>query len=129
MAKFHTQLEVELRVALEDERVRLRRSLDWLGQAEQASGESQADESSAGGQQADIATDVADQTMDATFEQSERRRLVEVEDALRRIAEGGFGACEACGQAIDPARLIAVPWTRLCLSCAVRRQHALARPR
>ena len=127
MKKFHTRLEVELQVALEDERARLQRSLGWLGEAEQASGESQAEESSAGGQQADVATDVVEQTTDATFEQAERRRLVEVEDALRRIAEGSFGTCESCGQPIDPARLVAVPWTRFCVSCAVRRQQASAR--
>lgn len=38
--------------------------------------------------------------------------------ALRRIDEGEFGYCEACGDAIAPKRLALDPGARLCISCA-----------
>lgn len=47
--------------------------------------------------------------------------LAEVEAALRRLAEGTYGLCERCGQAISPARLEAMPAARLCISCAAAR--------
>src|SRR5215831_10024906 len=37
--------------------------------------------------------------------------LVQVQEALRRIDDGSYGACIACGRPIQPARLEAVPWT------------------
>ena len=45
----------------------------------------------------------------------ESRTLVEVQDALRRIEEGTFGKCAACGRQIEAVRLEAVPWARYCL--------------
>ncbi|HEX5418238.1 MAG TPA: TraR/DksA C4-type zinc finger protein [Chloroflexota bacterium] len=124
MAAPATPLQSELQAILEGERSRLRESVGRLGEAEQSLGESQRHESSAGGQQADVASDLAEQTLDATLAQADRRRLSEVEEALRRLAEGRYGLCEACHQPIEAARLIALPWTRFCLACAVRQQHA-----
>jgi DnaK suppressor protein len=49
-----------------------------------------------------------------------REALVEVEDALGRLAEGTYGICERCGQPITPARLEAMPAARLCITCASR---------
>ena len=48
---------------------------------------------------------------------SERQRLLQVEDALRRIDEGAYGRCGNCGGTINPLRLEAVPWTRFCIDC------------
>jgi DnaK suppressor protein len=42
-------------------------------------------------------------------------QLAEVEGALARLREGGYGLCAACGSVIPAARLDAVPWTRFCL--------------
>jgi DnaK suppressor protein len=38
-------------------------------------------------------------------------------EAARRIADGTYGICQACGERIPPQRLLAVPLTRFCLSC------------
>ncbi len=38
-------------------------------------------------------------------------------EAARRIAEGTYGICQACGESIPPQRLLAVPLTRFCLPC------------
>ena len=40
--------------------------------------------------------------------------LADVEHALKRLDEGTYGFCEACGGAISASRLEAVPAARLC---------------
>ncbi len=45
------------------------------------------------------------------------RELKQIEDALARIKTGHYGACEQCGQPIKKARLKAIPFTTLCVSC------------
>ena len=46
--------------------------------------------------------------------------IAEVEDALDRIAQGGYGKCMGCGSFIPYARLEAVPYTKLCIGCQER---------
>jgi len=55
----------------------------------------------------------------ATIER-ERATLAAIEAALKRIEKGRYGVCESCGTAISDARLKALPWARLCISCANR---------
>ncbi|MFP2926848.1 TraR/DksA family transcriptional regulator [Pyxidicoccus sp. 3LG] len=55
---------------------------------------------------------------DATFTESERRELKDIEEALVRIAEGAFGRCMQCGGAIGRHWLRAIPEARHCLTCA-----------
>lgn len=47
----------------------------------------------------------------------EREKLTRVDDALRRIENGTYGACESCEEDIGKERLAAMPFTKLCLSC------------
>src|SRR5580658_1773075 len=42
--------------------------------------------------------------------------LIQVQDALKRIQNGTFGKCKACGRQIEAARLEAVPWAEYCLA-------------
>ncbi|MFZ6002664.1 MAG: TraR/DksA family transcriptional regulator [Actinomycetota bacterium] len=44
-----------------------------------------------------------------------RSELEEVERALRKLDEGTYGRCEACGEPIAPARLEAMPAARFCI--------------
>jgi hypothetical protein len=50
--------------------------------------------------------------------------LDDVETGLRRLEEGTYGHCEACGGPIDEGRLADLPATRYC----VRHQPAAAPP-
>jgi len=43
--------------------------------------------------------------------------LRDVEDALRRIADGSYGICVECTQPIDPMRLELNPHASRCLQC------------
>ena len=47
-----------------------------------------------------------------------RRRLADTEEALGRLAAGGFGQCEQCGSVIAVGLLAAVPESRYCTGCA-----------
>ena len=47
----------------------------------------------------------------------EREKLTHVDDALKRIETGTYGICESCEEEIDKERLLAMPFTKLCLSC------------
>jgi RNA polymerase-binding protein DksA len=50
-----------------------------------------------------------------------RETLADVEEALRLIDEGTYGACEVCGKPIGEARLEAMPTARRCITCASKR--------
>ena len=47
----------------------------------------------------------------------ERDILRRVDDALDRIETDKYGACVACGNKVQIARLEAVPWARHCIEC------------
>lgn len=46
-----------------------------------------------------------------------RRKLADIEEALERLAAGGFGSCEQCGSAIPAGLLAIVPESRYCPRC------------
>ncbi len=59
----------------------------------------------------------AQQDLNAATVELRSRTLREVENALKRVAGGTFGSCEACGDEISANRLKAIPWARYCLTC------------
>lgn len=48
---------------------------------------------------------------------SNRERRILVQAALERISEGDYGLCLDCEDEINPKRLAAAPWARLCIGC------------
>lgn len=51
------------------------------------------------------------------LQERERVQLAHVLDALKRIEEGRYGICSACGEPIQPERLLVFPETRTCTPC------------
>jgi DnaK suppressor protein len=47
----------------------------------------------------------------------DRHILQLIREALDRIEDKSYGVCVNCENPIQPKRLEAVPWTRLCLQC------------
>ncbi len=47
----------------------------------------------------------------------ERKLIVKIQEALRRIEDGEFGICETCGEEIGEKRLEARPVTTQCIDC------------
>ena len=78
------------------------------------------------------AKDAADAAAQAVVADAEMERdLAELRDidlACQRIAEGSYGSCLECGNAIDAARLLVQPQTRRCLACQSRVEQAAAHP-
>ena len=52
---------------------------------------------------------------DSTEASLASRTLLEVQDALLRIAHNAYGTCIACGEQIETGRLEAAPWSAYCL--------------
>jgi DnaK suppressor protein len=47
--------------------------------------------------------------------------LADVVRAQAKLADGGYGSCDDCGQPIAPDRLAALPWATRCIACQSRR--------
>ena len=51
------------------------------------------------------------------LKQTDSKLLRAIEEAILRIDNGTYGICTDCENDIKPARLDAVPWTRVCIDC------------
>src|SRR5262245_42504332 len=76
----------------------------------------------AGGDSADVATEMFEQELALGLEQHLRAHLVDLDDALARVESGEYGLCEDCNEPINPERLRALPRARRCLQCQQHRE-------
>jgi DnaK suppressor protein len=81
------------------------------------------------------AQDVADQAVagyqkEMLFSQGTVRnaQLRLVKAALNRLAEGSYGDCVRCYQAIGAKRIEALPWTPYCIECQERMEKGDIEP-
>lgn len=56
------------------------------------------------------------------LKQTDAKILTAIEEALQRIDKGTYGVCRDCGNPIAEARLKAIPWTRVCITCKEKQQ-------
>lgn len=56
------------------------------------------------------------------LKQTDSKLLRAIEEAIHRIDQGTYGICMECENEIAPARLEAVPWTRVCIDCKAKQQ-------
>lgn len=56
------------------------------------------------------------------LKQTDAKLLRAIEEAIHRIEHGSYGICMECEGPIAPARLEAVPWTRVCIDCKAKQQ-------
>ena len=66
---------------------------------------------------ADMAADTYDRELSANIVSSEQQLLYQIDDALKRLDDGTFGACLQCTHPITLSRLKAVPYASLCIEC------------
>jgi DnaK suppressor protein len=76
---------------------------------------------------ADLGTDNFQQEFSLELMDSERRLLVEIDDALNRIENGVYGICEGTGKPITRLRLEAQPWARYSIEYARMLEQGLVR--
>ncbi len=71
-------------------------------------------------------TDRASLESDRNFElrirDRERKLIAKMQEAIKRIDDGTFGVCEACGGPISEKRLMARPVTTLCIECKTKQE-------
>jgi DnaK suppressor protein len=67
---------------------------------------------------AETASVTLDREIDYTLEENSGHVLNEIDAALKRIDDGTYGICAACGTEIAPGRLEAYPWASLCMDDA-----------
>jgi DnaK suppressor protein len=67
---------------------------------------------------ADVGTDSYEMENTLGLMDSERKLIVEIEDALSRIENNTYGICEGDNKPIPKERLRAIPWARYCVTCA-----------
>lgn len=79
---------------------------------------------------ADSASDEFDHNLALSELSAEQDALFEIEEALKRIANGSYGTCEETARRIPAERLKAVPWTRFVTEVAARleRRNLVHRP-
>lgn len=71
----------------------------------------------------DVATDSLEHELNYIFEERDRGKLQNIDNALKRIKEGTYGECDECGDDIELERLMALPFARLCLDCKAKQER------
>ena len=72
----------------------------------------------------DAALDSAQGEISSQLAEVESRELAQIENALERMRDGQYGACEACGNSIPMVRLNALPYATLCIGCQREAERA-----
>lgn len=66
---------------------------------------------------ADMSSDTYERELSANIASSEQAVLYQIDEALKRLDEGTYGACQECDKPISLSRLKAVPYTSQCIQC------------
>jgi len=66
---------------------------------------------------ADVATDNYERDFNLGLVSNERKIVMAIDDALKRIEEKAYGVCEDCKKPIAKSRLEAIPYARRCRKC------------
>ena len=74
-------------------------------------------------------TDAFERQFALSLARSEQDSIVAIDDALRRLDTGEYGKCEECGEAIEIARLEALPFVRTCIGCQSEKEKTIHRRR
>jgi len=106
---------VELYEKLKREKAELLEKIGQLRTLGQPSAERK--EGSPFGKREEGADEASELEKRLALEERLRESLNEVEHALQKYEAGTYGLCDSCGQAIEQARLEAIPQASLCLSC------------
>jgi len=64
----------------------------------------------------------ADRNFELRIRDRERKLILKMQEAIKRIEDGTFGICESCGGPISEKRLMARPVTTLCIDCKTKQE-------
>lgn len=66
---------------------------------------------------ADVATDNYEREFNLGIVSEERRLLLEIDEALKRVEDKTYGVCNMCNTFISKSRLRAIPYAKYCKKC------------
>jgi len=64
----------------------------------------------------------SDRNFELRIRDRERKLIIKMQEAIKRIDDGTFGICEVCGGPISEKRLMARPVTTLCIDCKTKQE-------
>ncbi len=99
------------RATYEEQAESLRQEAEQLA-ADMEPGDIQFDEESGEGGTLNV-----ERERDLALSAQARAAVEEIDRALAKIEQGTYGVCERCGEPIKKARLKALPYASLCISC------------
>lgn len=70
----------------------------------------------------DLASEERDREISFILTDREREKVQAIQEALDRVENGSYGICESCDAEIAPARMSAMPFTRLCVNCQAEQE-------
>lgn len=65
----------------------------------------------------DLADNERDRQLSHILSDRDRKKLMEIDEALERIEDKTYGICEDCGKRVTSNRLKIMPFARLCITC------------
>ena len=65
----------------------------------------------------DLATISHNKELLYNLHETDFARLKSIDQAIKALDRGQYGECAGCGCEINEKRLLAVPWTTLCIQC------------
>ncbi|MBI3087977.1 MAG: TraR/DksA C4-type zinc finger protein [Candidatus Omnitrophica bacterium] len=78
---------------------------------------------------ADMSADTYERELSMGLVSSEQEVLYQIDEALKRMDEGTYGACQQCSKPISVSRLKAVPYTAQCITCQRAQEQKAKRAR
>ena len=70
----------------------------------------------------ELGSDNAEQELTLTLLGNGEDILDQVESAIHRIENGGYGRCQECGEEIPKSRLDAIPYAADCVRCTSQQE-------
>jgi len=71
----------------------------------------------------DLASEERDREISFILTDREREKVQAIQEAIERIGEGTYGVCESCEGEIAEGRLVALPFTRMCVNCQAEQER------
>lgn len=64
----------------------------------------------------------SDRNFELRIRDRERKLILKMQEAIKRMDDGVFGICEVCNGPISEKRLMARPVTTLCIDCKMKQE-------
>jgi DnaK suppressor protein len=65
----------------------------------------------------------SDRNFELRIRDRERKLILKMQETIKRMDDGIFGACDLCGGMISEKRLMARPVTTLCIECKMKQER------